>query len=255
MIDIDYNDLYFNKIYDNGTCPHLEECNRKNYEYGHTCYRAKIGKEYENAEIRIMFVGKEAPNDSKSVTSPAKVREVRSDNRHYFGLYYTALLILSDIVPNNTKQSTLVEHEGLEEQDCLTNYYKCAFKKKDEKDKIHGIATNSKMKKYCPILLTKEIDLLRPDIVVIQGKFTGKAFWDEKKGKLYEIVTTGQQIFPDSDKEEDITLYKYQYRDTNKPMYILWGFHPASSDFYKRGNTNNLEVLKKAIQVFKGDII
>lgn len=252
---MDYNDLYFNKIYDNGTCPHLKECNQKNYKYGHTCYRAKIGKEYENAKTKIMFVGKEAPNECKKVSSPAKVREVRANNRHYLGLYYTALLILTDIIPDNTKQSTLIEYEGLEEQYCLTNYYKCAFKKKGEKNKIHGVTTNSKMKQYCPALLRKEIDLLRPDIIVIQGKFTGKAFWDEKMGEIYKIVTTGQQIFPNSDKKGNITLYKYRYRDSNKPLYILWGFHPASSDFYRRGDTNNLETLKKAIQAYKDDKI
>ena len=250
---MDYNALYNEKIYENGTCPHLSECNTKQLTDGHTCYRAKIGKEYETAKTKILFVGKEAPEGGESISSPIRVRDARHDNRHYFGLYYTALLILTDIIPKDTKQDTLKEYEGLEEQYCLTNYFKCAFKKKDERNIIHGVKTNSKMKRYCPALLVKEIDHLRPDIVVIQGKFTGEYFWGQEKGELNKVIKDGQCIYPTDSNDSGITLCRYNYLDNQKPMYILWGFHPASSDFYKRGETNNLERLKEAIQVFKSD--
>lgn len=246
---MNYNEFYNNKIYDNGICPHLRTCNAKELKYGHICYKAKIGKDYNNSHPKVLFVGKESPGESASVKYPEKIENVRKNNRHYLGLYYTAVLLFTDKIPKDTKQDTLKEFSGLEEKYCLTNYFKCAFKEENNSENIHGVKTNSEMKKHCPELLVKEIEYLKPDLVIIQGKFTGKFFWDDKTGALYRITTEGRMIY--SKKDSGITLYRYEYKDTKKPLFILWGYHPASSDFYKKGDINNLEILNEAINKFK----
>lgn len=112
---MNYNELYNNKIYVNGICPYLKDCNSKELKYGHTCYKAKIGKDYNNSHPKVLFVGKESPGESASVKYPEKIENVRKNNRHYLGLYYTAVLLFTDEIPKDTKQDTLMEFSDLEE--------------------------------------------------------------------------------------------------------------------------------------------
>lgn len=240
---MDYNDLYFNKIYDNGTCPHLKECNRKNYKYGHSCYRAKIGKEYENAKTKIMFVGKEDVNGCAVVESPQSICDTRNNNKHYLGLYYTAVMLLNGKVPSDLRKETLEQYSGLEEQYCLTNYFKCAFK--EDKEDVHGLKITPPMKKYCHEYLAKEISLLNPDIIIIQGKFSDEYFWGSE-GTIHQTLQDCKELMP---KENGITLEKYKYRNNDKTVYVVWSYHPAGSKFYNKGTMKSFQ---KALSMIPG---
>ena len=237
---MDYNELYFNKIYDNGTCPHLEECNPKKYKDGHSCYRAKIGKEYENCKTKIMFVGKEDINGCPFVESPQSICDTRNNNKHYLGLYYTAVMLLNGKEPSDLRKETLEKYTGLEEQYCLTNYFKCAFKE-NLKD-VHGLEITPPMKKYCHEYLVKEIALLNPDIVIIQGKFTNDHFY---KKLTTEVNKTTSLI----KNENGIWLEKYEYTNKRKPLYIVWSYHPAGSKFY---NNETMKSFQKALSMIPG---
>lgn len=236
---MDYNELYFNKIYDNGTCPHLKECNRKNYKYGHTCYRAKIGKEYENAETKIMFVGKEDVNGCAVVESPQSICDTRNNNKHYLGLYYTAVMLLNGKVPSDLKKETLEQYSGLEEQYCLTNYFKCAFK--EHKEDVHGLKITPSMKKYCHAYLVKEIALLNPDIVIIQGKIWNKLFCN----KLIDSFGKPETLV---ENKNGIWLEKY-YHYNKKSLYVVWSYHPAGSKFY---NNETMKSFQTALSKIPG---
>ena len=84
-------------------------------------------------------------------------------------------MLLNGKEPSDLRKETLEKYTGLEEQYCLTNYFKCAFKE-NLKD-VHGLEITPPMKKYCHEYLVKEIALLNPDIVIIQGKFTNDHFY------------------------------------------------------------------------------
>ena len=98
------------------------------------------------------------------------------------------------------------------------------------------------MKENCYHLLEKEIDVLEPDIVIIQGKFTPEAFWS--------AYGTGERILGNkSAKDDTISLYRYKDKK-EKPFYILYSYHPG---YFRAWGGELLKDLKSIIADFRGN--
>lgn len=209
----------------------FENCEKCNYEHcgiHKTSYKDKIkydyaahlGEKYGEGKYKVLFVGKEGLKHHEEVDKTQSILNTKPNNKHYLGTIYT-LALLNDKKPESMKLNDLKEYENIHKQFCLTNYFKCAFlEENDDTQKVRGLPGNTYMKDHCYEILIKEIEILKPDLVIIQGKFTTKPFWDaldeEHKAKLLY-------------KNAKISLYKYTLK--NRTFCVLWSYHPASSDW------------------------
>lgn len=216
------------------------------------CSRLKIGENYDNPEHpKIMFVGKEGVSKCYEIGAPAKVSEVH--NPHYVGTFHTLAYILDKINCKDFVNESIINEEHLKQFDdlssefCLTNYFKCAFKKNLESSN-HNVATNKEMEKYCPHILTNEINILRPDIIIVQGKFSTSDFWGNKNGTLETVCEHTETLYKSDDY--NISVDKYHYLDNGKNLYIIWGYHPCA---YGRIWFKSLDRFKEAINKVKDD--
>lgn len=90
------------------------------------------------------------------------------------------------------------------------------------------------MKNSCYRLLLQEIDILKPDIVIIQGKFSGEAFQNELKNEEHRHICE-----KNSQSLGHCVLNGHSF-------YILWGYHPTCSHWSK-----HRAELKELISEFK----
>ena len=253
-------DMY-GRVYEcDGKCACFSECSKKMKNGAKiNCCKLKIGSDYGINIPKIMFVGKEGVNQATTIENPAKVSEVKSNNTHYFGTIHTMVYILKYISPDEfcdkdiINQSSLSKFDKLCSKFCLTNYYKCAFR--DRLDGNHNVETNNTMKKNCPIVLTKEIEILKPTILIMQGKFSTAKFYG-KKGTLLNICqpcSKETENFNSNLKNQkgSISVGKYIYNETKEPLYIIWGYHPCA-----HGNTwfNTLNKFQSAIDIVLNDM-
>lgn len=228
-------------FYSNGICPHFSECSKGMEKPKIICdYAARIGKNYgKNGYPKVLMVGKESTEQHTNLREP--MYTIKGASRlHYPGTLYTLALILKGIESKISSENDLKELEPLLTYFCLTNYYKCAFA--DTPEKVRGLKQSAKMKKHCPQLLLKELDILEPDLIVIQGRFTNKCFHKELDRLYPAEAEKGKLIW--KNKNCKIELYKHIMRD--KPFYILYSYHPAASKW-----NNELADLKTAISKFR----
>lgn len=238
----------YSQIYScEGKCKCFDECS-KNMPNGKeiNCCKLKLGNDYGKGIPKIMFVGKEGVNSAQKIESPQKVSEARHNNSHYFGTILTLAYMLKKIdgnmfVKENKSQEFLSNFDYLCSKMCLTNYYKCAFR---DDDKNHNIRTNGKMKKHCPIILAREIETLKPNIIIIQGKFTTRQFYENE---LLKICKTIQKNPIYKSSRFYISVDKYEYVDSKEPLYIIWSYHPSSHGHWD----SSLKELKSAIDAIK----
>ena len=198
----------------------------KNCHFGHRFSKPKLGGNYGKSEIKIVFVGKEGANDQKesfSIDEPAELAQVRRDNTHYFGTIYTAAYLLSNEKPNcgTIDQQSLMKYNAYSRDFCLTNYFKCAFKTEKQEGKYHGVKNSTLMKKNCAKILLKEIEVLQPDVVVIQGKFAHASFYNEQ-GLLQSNSCVDEKNF------NKISVGCYKRKEDGSLFYIIWSYHPCA---------------------------
>lgn len=248
-------DVYKNH-YTNGVCPNIDSCSTNMPVCGHRYSVARLGCNYGNTEKpKVLFVGKEG-TDSPGKIDPSFIKEpaslsddVRPDNWHYFGTIYTAAAFLSNYSTNDADQinkHALLPFNDLRHDFCLTNYYKCAFKKEEDEEKYHDVGTNIQMRKNCVRILLDEIKALRPDIIVIQGKFCHSSFWDKKGLLSFASAEWNQKLIP----EYNISITKYK-RTNGSYFYVLWSYHPCA---HGRRWFNTLPALNAAITYIKNDM-
>lgn len=195
-------------------------------------YATKIGLCYGQEGVdKVLVVGKESATAHAKIEKPVD-NISDAPNPHYRGTLYTLALLLSETSPRSTAVKDLKDYNNLLKQFCLTNYFKCAFRKGNE---VRSIPVNKSMRNSCYKLLIREIEILKPDIVIVQGKFTSRPFWDA-------LEQNGSECIYGADSP--ISLYRYGINGHS--FYVLWGYHPASPWWYKR-----LPELKNAISVFK----
>lgn len=213
----------FNEHYNTGKCPYFEDCFagieeplKLKFDYA-----TKVGRRYgEEGCPKILIVGQEGKADHEGITCTAESLDPEkggANNEHYRKTLYSLALILKKEVPKSFAVEDLKCYEDLLQRFCLTNYYKCAIATKSTD--CHGLKHTNAMKENCYRLLVKEIDKLKPDFVVIQGKFTPEAFWT--------AYGPGERINGNKTKETDtLSLYKYQHKGGGD-FYILYSYHPC----------------------------
>lgn len=230
------------KLYPNSTCEYLECC-QKGFECENPMcfYRLRVGAKYDEAKIKILIVGQEdvKPADGSvknyKVCEPATLKDA-GYNKHFLRTYYTvAQLLLENNIPIGYRKEDLKDYEKLRHYFAQTNYYKCVFSDTTKRtDKKH----TKQMKKNCSQKLIEEIKLIKPDVVILQGK-DHATFWESVK--------------PDSEIPEKIVKngnksYKQGLYSTNifgKTTYIVDSYHPTSRRIWDREDVLNgfIEIL------------
>lgn len=202
-------------------------------------YAARVGEDYgKTSAYKVLVVGKESKNKHVTVEKPADDIS-KSSNTHYRGTLYTLALLLTNEVPESTSVNDLRKYNDLLKRFCLTNYFKCAFRKCDENKKgkipVRGLPANQFMKDACCKLLLREIEILEPDIVIMQGKFMSELLWDALEKEGYECIYG-----------ENTPTSLYRYTLNGRSLYVLWDYHPAYPKWIK-----HKQRLIEAISVFK----
>lgn len=242
--------------YPNGICKNFEKCSKGMPLYGHRCSIALLGCAYgNNGNPKIMFVGKEGVSDcggatASSLYEPIAIENASPDNWHFICTIYTAALLLS-------KTDQLSEEEisfdkmrlfsELRHDFCLTNYYKCAFKTAEQADKHHNVRTSKEMQKHCAKILIDEVQAIRPDIIVMQGKDYHSSFWN--RNGLLSFSNVCWEIKPE--KSVNISVTKYVRSSDQSIFYVLWSYHPCA---HGRRWFHTLHEFHQAIDYIKSDM-
>lgn len=219
------NDVY-KRYFCSSQCVYYSECKKEQLDDGLFFNRAKLGRKY--GEIRrILVVGKEAVAESQEITQTASLDEANND--HYRRTLYTLATILES-QPKSDALVDLKDYEKLLDYICLTNYFKCSFTETETEEDVKyakkrsGVKASKKMKTNCWRILIDEINALKPEIIIIQGRSYSDAFWKEICKEKY----FGENKFPENGFKcgyEQLTKHKYQNGD---PMYIVWAYHPTA---------------------------
>ena len=230
-------DLFYSQ---NGKCPCFEQCSAKMEKPKIQFDRAtRVGVNYGSGKYpKVLMLGQEGTNSHTTFEEPCRSLKGAS-RQHYPKTLYTLAMILKREQPKSWAQDDLKIYEELFTHYALTNYFKCAFS--DDPDKVNGLPHNKSMKDNCFNLLLKEIDVLEPDLLVVQGKFTTQAFWDS----LDRVYDKGVRLWGNKTAETD-TISLYQHKLNGKPFYILYSYHPAAVSLWSR----TLNDLKTAIEHF-----
>ena len=180
-----------------------------------------------------MFVGKEGANDQDgpfTINEPGDLNDVRDNNIHYFGTIYTAAYLLSGEKPSceTINKLSLMNYNKYRHNFCLTNYFKCAFKKEEQEGKYHDIGTNLQMKKNCAKILLKEINILKPDIIVFQGKFSHASFYNKKEGLASKYDYVEEEYFKNDELKCNISVSFYKRREDQSMFCVIWSYHPCA---------------------------
>ena len=236
------------KIYDE----HFEKCQKcnacnvdkliekseKHYLYS---YAAKVGENYEDQKIKVLVIGQEQPNEREDKFSPPSNE---AHNHHWKRTLLTIAKCLK--YDDNNILNTLEENKDMTELHKLasdfafTNIYKCAFSK-DDKWSGSSVMHSKSMANECSQLFLKELDVLKPDLIIKQGKWNSdqieKAISNDGSIKLYK------------NKAINISLYKYNYF-SNKPLYVIYAYHPTcqNPNWYK-----HKDALYECIDYFKNE--
>lgn len=143
-------------------------------------------------------------------------------NPHYLKTFYTVAQILLDSkdLPKGfrKKHMSKSKFEDLRHSFALTNYYKCAFSNDNKNSNVHHSKT---MEKYCSRHLLQEIEILKPDIVIIQGK-DHTNFWEQIN---YCEAPQTKTIIPIKNNNYEIGLY--QAKINNKTFFVIDSYHPT----------------------------
>lgn len=220
----------------NGMCPFFKQCSANMEKAKIMCdYSARVGVNYGSGKYpKVLMLGQEGINVHTVFEEPCRYL-AEASRQHYPKTLYTLALILMGEQPKSWARKDLIIYEELFTHYTLTNYYKCAFS--NDLGKVNGLKHNDSMNGNCFKLLLKEIDVLEPDLLVVQGKFTTQAFWSA----LDQTYDKGVCIW--KNKTDTVELYRHQLN--GNPFYMLYSYHPASPQW-----SNNLNDLKTAIEFF-----
>ena len=229
----------YQEHYRNGKCPYYSKCfssavGPSKFEFD---YAAKVGADYGKPGIpKVLIVGQEGKSGH---TETGKTSEsIEQNNEHYRKTLYTLALLLGDTKPASFSANDLKSSEELLKKFCLTNYYKCALQGNDSRA-CRSLPHTKEMKGNCHVILEKEIEILEPDLVIIQGKFTPKAFWN--------AFGEGKRIAGNRTEADDtLSLYRYD-PEGKKPFYIIYSYHPC---YFRAWSGELLEQFEKIIEKF-----
>lgn len=246
-----YEKVYAEKGFGQYICPCFEKCKRNGFDYDSSfiCNKsAKIGKYYSQQRIKIVFIGKEDVSAIKDLEKPAEFTDTK--NQHYRGLKLILAALLDEYdVDKLTNEYVYVKgEESLHERFALTNQYHCAFKTKEQDGKRHGIKTSETMWENCAKIVKLELEVLHPDVVVIQAGWSAK-----QKTKSQNRINGIRHYFSDDwtitevDEGEIFALYKAT-NGSGQICYIIGSYHPS---FHQWRDDTYLLPLKKRIKMVK----
>ena len=228
-----YTEL-LNKLYDEQysgeKCTHYDECSKK-CVYQLNFYRGRIGSNYGKGIPKIFIVGREPVfpknyNGQKityTVEEPCSLADA-GYNSHYLRTFYTvAKLVLKDNFPRSFNKNDMKLFEDIRHCFFLTNFFKCVFT--DDTGRS-GKDVNDNMRKNCSKILLKEIEILKPDIIILQGKnYSG--IWESincDKEPLKECSVTVQ--YPNKKATYNQALYSATLN--GHKFCVIDSYHPTS---------------------------
>lgn len=253
-----------------GRCRYFDECKKDigDNPCKFASDKAMVGEEYGNDSSvpKIVFIGLEGLDKDEDRLDDHVVKKIINPNHkvynpHYKGVRYVLAYLLSGITgknkPQNALKAALKKYNKSTEYFTLLNCYKCAFS-----DKSQGLPHTDAMKERCQEILFKELDILKPDIVVFQAINNRPIFFENKLDSIFGSSTTIKQLYgKDGDKKTAVYLY---YPQPDQPLIWIWTYHGSSDpdpnkrawvNDNKNGNVYITEqlnpVLDKAIEAFK----
>lgn len=268
---------FFSQTDENGrsVCPCLQNClgSRSLGEHSiNSDLALRIGDRYGEDMIvpKVLFIGKE------SVVCHNKVGKTSSspsdNNPHYRCTLLTIAYLIEALHGDDTKIAAL--NAAVEKHDpdgitidrllrdysdsfALTNFYKCAFKGSAKRS---GIKNTAAQNKNCVGLLLKEIECIRPRIMIKQTTAGSRQF-EEALQSIAEkdpgARFCGKPLYEAQGNR--ISAYKYALRPSAgsarvfpDTFYVVYTYHPCARGEYSFNRS--WECLKKAIDSILKDL-
>ena len=216
-IEIMYND-FFRK------CKNTNCCGQKELfdEYDHSfLYDRGIehSKNYENAKFKVLVVGMEsrgcmdADNKYESVLNPGSGKGL-----HWICTVLEIIRATNEFDDN--KMDELEEEYSEREKVCkgldyaFTDYFKCAFSKNG--DFSNDTCKHKELGINCSELFKQEIELLKPNLVIVQG-INSKEIIDESNLGIDKVIKQ-------SNKDARIGIWEYQLNSGLKFKMLITPF-------------------------------
>ncbi len=235
----------YNIQFQNSVCACFEECKTDNFDVGCSfiCNRsAKLGKNYSREKIKIVFVGKEDVSRLKEIDELASFTGTKNQHYRATKLILAALLGYCSVDDITNKEKYIVGEESLHERFALTNHYHCTFKTTEQSGKRHGIKTSDTMWNNCANVVKKELEVLSPNVVVLQAGWSARKK-STTKSRIEGVKAYFNQEWTISEDSEIFGLYIAKHNNGNT-CYIIGSYHPS---FHKWNNELYLEPLKQRV--------
>ena len=233
------NNMYNSAFYfqEGGFCRYYSECRPDNIDMKFCSDRCKVGNKYGTDGIpRIVFIGLEGKHDEIKVIQQISLNDRESMpsksayNPHYKGVRYVLSYLISGILskekPQRTIKAELNKEEYISHLDyyCLCNLYKCAF---GSSNASSGLTHTDNMQKHCQEILLKEIEILNPEIIVVQ------VIDNLPNGFIQKIHCSDDNcIINYRDKTK-----AYKYEINNQPRFCVFTYHGNAYPYGKNGTT------------------
>ncbi|MBO5332990.1 MAG: hypothetical protein J6B37_02615 [Clostridia bacterium] len=256
-----YDEIYCNKSCGN-RCEHWEKCKPKDPNKPVKFYfdRVKVGKEYGTIYPKILFAGLEGVHGEVEDLRITEISEpsLTKYNPHYKGVRYVLSYLLANLSnetpPINAKKSELSKDMFVEhlKHYCLTNIYKCAFGLPKD---ITGLTHTEEMKNECFKIFLKEIEVLHPEIVVIQiAKNAPDNLWNS----MIKAYGNKEELLKRAERNAKTSAYRLKYND-GTPFYCIWTYHGNGAPFAKqrggRFGNNNVEYIENELNPVLDEVI
>ena len=225
----------YENYYERDSCKYQHKCMEdlcdKRIKF--CCDRVKLGEQYgKDPNIpKIVCVGLEGIHD-KCGNKVIKGISLPSDeawNPHYKGVRYVLAYLLCSFEnkekPKNSRKNTLIEYQDTISQYALTNCYKCAFGKPTTD---RGLEHSKAMQRNCQEILFNEIDILQPDILIIQ-------IVNNKPINFWKNIVTryggSEKLVKGDGNKNNTSVYELKY-NSGKPFLVVWTYHGAWLRFH-----------------------
>lgn len=225
----------YEDYYKEGFCKYQNACTEglgdKRVKF--CCDRVKLGDQYgkDPRLPKIVCVGLEGVHEEcenqiiKDIVPPSD----NAWNPHYKGVRYVLAYLLSSFEnkkkPENSRKNTLIEYQNTISQYALTNCYKCAF---GDPTKVRGLEHSNAMQRNCQEILFSEIDILQPDILIIQIVKNKPTNFPQNIFSRYR--GSEKCIRGDGDKD-NTSVYELKHT-SGKRFLVIWTYHGAWLKFH-----------------------
>lgn len=255
MYKIQYSNEVRNGQNKYAVCQCFSKCKTCDFDYDSSfiCNKSlKLGEWYERAKIKVLFIGKEdVSRNTEDILRPASFSDVK--NQHYIGTKHILAALLGycsadDITNYRNKEIHFKEEEHLHKQFALTNHYHCAFKNKSQEGKNHGIRVSDSMWKNCASIVRNEIEILQPDVVVIQAGWSAKRKMPSKTRVKDVEFYFDKEKWTVTENDDIFGLYEAYNKETGRTCCIIGSYHPS---FHKWNEEEYLCPLKARVKKVK----